>query len=174
MAFTIVNFRVRSGRYRGAVIVIPAGSPELMDAHLRVRREVFCGEQGVTEAEEIDGRDEEPGTLCAVGIVDGEVIAAGRLLDLDTPVVHVGRVAVLASARGTGLGRELMRGLERLAVEHTTGPLTLVLDAQEYAQGFYASLGFERTPRERFLDARIWHVEMAKQVRPEVEQEQTP
>lgn len=57
-----------------------------------------------------------------------------------------------------------MRGLERLAVENTTGPLTLVLDAQEYAQGFYASLGYERTPRERFLDARIWHVEMAKQV----------
>lgn len=145
--------------------VITADTPELLAEHFRIRREVFIGEQGVTEAEEVDGRDDLPGTLLAVGLVGGRVVAAGRLLDLDTPVAHVGRVAVLAEARGGGLGRELMRGIERLALQHTHGPLTLVLDAQEHAEGFYASLGYARTPRERFLDARIWHVEMARQAR---------
>lgn len=102
--------------------------------------------------------------------MDVVIADTGRLLDMDTrdldmTVAHIGRVAVAASHRGTGLGRELMVGLERLAVEHTTGPLRLVLDSQEYASGFYASLGYQRTERERFLDARIWHVEMAKRVR---------
>ena len=145
--------------------VIVADTPGLLEEHHRIRREVFIGEQDVTEAEEWDGRDEEPGTLRVVGLVHGRVVAAGRLLDLDTAVVHVGRVAVEAGHRGSGLGRELMLGLERVAVEHTSGPLRLVLDAQEYAAGFYGSLGYARTPRDRFLDARIWHVEMAKTVR---------
>lgn len=148
------------------VLEVRAADEEtLMAEHLRVRREVFVGEQGVTEAEEIDGRDGEPGTLCAVGLLHGEVVAAGRLLNLDTPVAHVGRVAVLSAHRGSGLGRTLMLGLERLALENTSGPLTLVLDAQEYAEGFYRSLGYQRTQRERFLDARIWHVEMSRRVR---------
>lgn len=160
--------------------VVIADTEHLLDEHHRIRREVFIDEQGVTEDEEWDGRDELPGTLRVVGLQDGEVVAAGRLLDLDsrdlgspnldardpdTIVAHLGRVAVAASHRGTGLGRELMAGLERLAAEHTAGPLRLVLDAQEYASGFYASLGYQPTARERFLDARIWHVEMAKQVR---------
>lgn len=155
--------------------VVVADTEHLLDEHHRIRREVFIDEQGVTEDEEWDGRDELPGTLRVVGLQDDEVVAAGRLLDLDTRdldspdpdtiVAHLGRVAVAASHRGTGLGRELMIGLERLAAEHTAGPLRLVLDAQEYASGFYASLGYQPTARERFLDARIWHVEMAKQVR---------
>lgn len=160
--------------------VVIADTEHLLDEHHRIRREVFIDEQGVTEDEEWDGRDELPGTLRVLGLQDGEVVAAGRLLDLDSRdlnspnpdtgdpdsiVAHLGRVAVAASHRGTGLGRELMVGLERLAAEHTTGPLRLVLDAQEYASGFYASLGYQPTARERFLDARIWHVEMAKQVR---------
>lgn len=145
--------------------VVAATTPALLQHHHRVRREVFIDEQGVTEDEEWDGRDELPGTLRAVGLLDDEVVAAGRLLDLDGEVVHVGRVAVLADHRGTGLGRELMRGLERLALEATDGPLRLVLDAQQYAQGFYESLGYARTPREPFLDARIPHVEMDKVAR---------
>ena len=130
--------------------------------HHEVRRRVFIEEQGVTEDEEWDGRDELATTLRAVGVLDGVVVAAGRLLDLGSEHVHVGRVSVLAEHRGTGLGRKLMIGLERLAREHSPGQVTLVLDAQEYAQGFYESLGYARTPRDRFLDARIWHVEMAK------------
>ncbi|MGA4506597.1 GNAT family N-acetyltransferase [Propionibacteriaceae bacterium G1746] len=150
--------------------VVLADTPQLLAEHFRIRREVFIGEQGVTEAEEVDGRDDLPTTACVVGLLDhegspGTVVAAGRLLDLDHPSVHVGRVAVSSSVRGSGLGRELMRGLEHLAAQLTTGELTLVLDAQEYAQGFYASLGYARTARERFQDARIWHVEMAKRVR---------
>lgn len=148
-----------------AMDVLVADTPALLEGHHRVRREVFIDEQGVTEDEEWDGRDDLADTLRVVGVLDGEVVAAGRLLDLDHEDVHVGRVAVVSSVRGTGLGRELMVGLERLALAHTTGPRRLVLDAQEYAQGFYGSLGYERTDRDRFLDARIWHVEMAKVAR---------
>ena len=145
--------------------VVAADTQVLMSEHLRIRREVFIDEQQVTEDEELDGLDELDSTLCLVGRIDGQVVAAARLVDMDTDHVHVTRVAVERSRRGQGLGAEMMTGAEAMALSRTTGPLWLVLDAQEHAQGFYEALGYRRTEKERFLEARMWHVEMTKRAR---------
>ena len=39
--------------------VRPAAGPQELDAAIELRREVFVGEQGVSEADEFDGREEE-------------------------------------------------------------------------------------------------------------------
>lgn len=128
-----------------------------------LRWEVFVTEQGVLAAEELDGRDELPGTVHLVAVdATGQDVGTARLLeDPDRPgVVHVTRVAVSAGARGTGVGRALMAELERIAwAEYATGTppsVRVELSAQESAIAFYAALGYE-IGGERYLDARMWH-----------------
>lgn len=137
-------------------------TPDDLADHLMIRRVVFIDEQQVSPSEEYDGRDELPTTMAMVLRCDGAPAATGRLLDVGSSVVHLGRLAVLAEHRGRGLGRAMVQALEQLAVRHQPQRFTMVLDAQEQAAGFYADLGYTRTQRERFLDAGIWHVEMQR------------
>lgn len=152
-----------------------------------VRLEVFVAEQGVPVEEEVDDLDTAPTTSHVLATrADGYAVGTGRLLsDPDHPgEVHLGRLAVRADARGHGLGARLVVALEGLALaDHglgpdaaTTGPdavatpgadtlsVTVVLAAQEHAIGFYERLGYELVPGERFLDAGIWHRDMAHRI----------
>ncbi len=97
---------------------------------------------------------------------DGTVVGTGRLL-LDGPGhVHLGRLAVLAEHRGRRVGALLVRAIEALALErHAAGEppaVEVVLSAQESAMGFYAALGYAAVSGERYLDAGIWHQDMAR------------
>ncbi|HLR58284.1 MAG TPA: GNAT family N-acetyltransferase [Beutenbergiaceae bacterium] len=147
------------------VTVLPVTTPEQMSAARRIRREVFIDEQGVKEAEEMDGRDDAPSTrhVLAFGR-DQTAIGTARLL-VDRPgLVHIGRVAVLPRARGRGIGTAIMTALEQLAsAEHAdaTGQVRIELSAQESALDFYRNLGYEIAP-DRYLDARIWHQDAHK------------
>lgn len=141
-----------------------------MAAALRIREEVFVGEQGVTLEEEHDGLDELASTTHVLAVApDGEPVGTARLLtDPEHPgVVHVGRVAVRQAGRGTGVGRALMAEVERIALaDHAVeGPegraVRVELSAQETAIGFYTTLGYAISG-ERYLDARIWHRDASK------------
>ncbi|HLS13729.1 MAG TPA: GNAT family N-acetyltransferase [Beutenbergiaceae bacterium] len=139
-----------------------SGVQGLARAHA-LRWEVFVTEQGVLAAEELDGRDELPGTVHLVAVDStGQDVGTARLLaDPDRPgVVHVTRVAVSSTARGRGVGRALMADAERIALaEYATGTppsVRVELSAQESAIAFYAALGYD-IGVERYLDARIWH-----------------
>lgn len=139
-----------------------------------VRLEVFVGEQGVPFVEEIDARDFEASTLHVLARgADGTALGAGRiLLEPDHPgQVHLGRLAVRRVARGTGLGAQLVRVLEALALEHAGVPaqargaaVVVILSAQEQAMGFYEHCGYRPLDRGRYLDAGIWHRDMARTV----------
>lgn len=123
-------------------------------ACLALRRAVFIVEQGVSEAEELDGRDGAAVHLLAE--LGGQPVGCARLLRQgDTG--QVGRVCVLAPARGHGIGQALMRA----AVAHfrATGAARIVLGAQTHALGFYAALGFVATGPE-YHDAGILHRDM--------------
>lgn len=121
-----------------------------------LRRAVFIDEQGVSEADEIDDQDDAAIHLLATD--DGRPLATARLVTLgDT--VKVGRVCVLAPARGTGLGAALMRA----AVEQARaipGVIRVKLGAQTHALGFYERLGF-RAYGDVFDDAGVPHRMMA-------------
>lgn len=147
-----------------------------------VRLEVFVGEQDIPFIEEIDARDFEPTTwhVLASG-ADGVPLGAARLLvEPEHPGrVHLGRLAVRLTTRGTGLGALLVAAVEEAALEHAAAPLdaeaaaaagvapgtrgvTVVLSAQEQAMGFYERCGYRTMTGERYLDAGIWHQDMAR------------
>ena len=133
-----------------------------------VRLEVFVGEQAVPFIQEIDARDEEPTTihLLARG-ADGTPLGAGRILmeRAHPGRVHLGRLAVRRVARGTGLGARVVVALEQAALSHSCRPcVEVVLSAQEQAMGFYESCGYRVLNGRRYLDAGIWHQDMARTV----------
>lgn len=119
----------------------------------RIRRRVFGGEQGVSEEHDRDPRDADAFHLLLIR--DGEAIGTARLLRDGT----IGRVALLPTARGHGLGRVLMEAVEDLARRH--GIRRVHLHAQVHATGFYARLGYHRHG-EPFVEAGILHNEMEK------------
>ncbi|MBA4534151.1 GNAT family N-acetyltransferase [Brevibacillus halotolerans] len=134
---------------------------ELQDA-LHVRRVVFIEEQQVPEDLEIDEHDQlsDP-TIHVIAYRDIEPAATGRLRSPEQGVGKIERVAVKQETRGTGLGRELMLHLEKIAVQQ--GNSTLKLSAQLQAQPFYEKLGYEGYG-EIFDDAGIDHIMMKKQL----------
>ena len=145
-----------------------------------VRLEVFVGEQAVPFVLEIDARDFLATTVHVLAVgADGAALGAGRLLR--DPVrpgrVHLGRLAVRRIARGTGLGARLVAALEAAAPTAlapapgagASGPaipgvagITVVLAAQEQAMGFYERCGYREVGGGRYLDAGIWHWDMAR------------
>jgi putative N-acetyltransferase (TIGR04045 family) len=82
-----------------------------LDAHFWLRRSVFVDEQGLFDDDDRDGRDEEPLTLHAIGLVDGEPCGAVRLYPLDAASLEWkgDRLAVHADHRTNHLGADLVR-----------------------------------------------------------------
>ena len=127
-----------------------------MEAVLDIRARVFIEEQNVPEAEERDGRDGE--ALHLIAFADGTPVGTARILVQDG-LGKIGRVAVLASHRGTGLGKALIRAaLDQIKAE---GLGRAKLGAQTHAIGFYESLGFVAEGPE-YMDAGIPHRDMVR------------
>ncbi|WP_112311477.1 GNAT family N-acetyltransferase [Pseudogemmobacter bohemicus] len=119
-----------------------------------LRRLVFIEEQAVSEAEEVDGRDGEALHLLAT---DGQPLGTARIL-IEGATGKIGRVCVLATARGRGIGQALMR--EAVAVLRMQPGVTRAkLGAQIHALGFYEALGF-RAYGPEYQDAGIAHRDM--------------
>ena len=126
-----------------------------IDTCRHLRRVVFIEEQGVTEADEVDGLDAEAIHLLAF---DGaSPVGTARLL-LNGSVGKIGRVCVLPSARGTGLGAALIRAALEV-LRDQPGVREAYLGSQSHATGFYEKLGFA-VEGEEFLDAGIPHRHM--------------
>ena len=117
--------------------VIIATTPAQRDDAFAVRIAVFVEEQGITRSDELDDFDASA-THC-VGYVDAARVAAGRLLLFDD-YAKIGRMAVLASHRGTGVGALVLDALEREATAH--GIRHIKLSAQLHARGFYERCGY--------------------------------
>jgi len=150
--------------------LVSADEPDPSSAHrerlescLEIRREVFTLGQGVPEALEFDGLDEEADHLLALS-TDGnaeEPIGTARMRVIEG-AAKAERVAVRASERRLGVGRALMEAIERRARDRGCG--RVVLNAQVAVLGFYEELGYEsRGPV--FEEAGIAHRAMEKRLR---------
>ncbi len=141
------------------MIEVRLAGPADMPALLALRHEVFVVEQHVPVEEEYDALD----ATCehAVGLVDGVARATGRLLAPNDRVAVVGRMAVAANARGTGLGARVLAVLERRAAQRDAD--VVELHAQVTAIGFYAKQGYTAYGPV-YLDAGIEHRDMRKDV----------
>ena len=122
-----------------------------------LRRVVFIDEQGVSEADELDGQDGRAVHLLAW---DGACpVGTARLL-IKGGVGKIGRVCVLPEVRGSGLGAALIgAALEELG--RIPGVTEAYLGSQSHATGFYEKLGFQ-VEGEEFMDAGIPHRHMRR------------
>lgn len=126
-----------------------------LKACLLLRRIVFIQEQAVSEADELDELD---GVAIHLLASDGGTPVGTARIVLAGASGKIGRVCVLPSHRGTGLGAALIRAtLDRLRAEPAIA--TAQLGAQSYAIGFYERLGFSAFGLE-YLDAGIPHRDM--------------
>ncbi len=134
---------------------------------VRLRLNVFVVEQECPTESELDGRDLEPGAwhywITGTGEPDEqgesdeyEVIGYLRVLRDRDDTVHIGRVCVAQSARGSGVGRELMR----VAVDDFMGE-RIEMSAQTHALGFYRSFGFVEHG-EQYREEGIPHIAMRR------------
>jgi len=136
----------------GLIIEICEGDwATLGEAAGEIRRRVFIEEQQVPREEEWDGRDSDCRHFLALH--EGNPLGTARLL----PDAHIGRVAVLAEARGLGIGVALMRAA--IDAARRDGHARVELAAQTHALAFYEHLGFMAVGDE-FLDADIPHRNM--------------
>ena len=119
---------------------------------LRVRSEVFVTGQKCLYVDP-DGRDF--GSVQVFASKGERIIACLRIYGKEAGVVQIGRVAVIESLRGSGIGRMMMRQAISHVTEHSTDE-KIYLEAQTYAIGFYEKLGF-KVISDEFLDEGIPH-----------------
>lgn len=122
-----------------------------LDACLALRRKVFIEEQGVSEAEEIDGKDIE--AIHVLARQGKTPVGCARLLAFGT-TAKIGRVCVLPEFRGKAVGIALIEACHDAA--RTTGATRAILGAQTQALSFYERLGYAGYG-ELFDDAGIPH-----------------
>ena len=120
-----------------------------------VRRVVFVDEQGFVD--DIDADDARSWHLTVRQ--DGEPVAAARLLPEGDTSLHAGRICVLQSHRGAGLGRRVMEAVAEQA--RALGARRIMLGAQEYAAPFYEKCGY-RSCGPVFFEQGAPHVPMKK------------
>ncbi len=133
--------------------------PDVYDM-LALRQKVFMVEQGIPVLD-ADGYDIEAWHLCGRS-AEGLVAYARIFLPReDSHVVKIGRVLVAHSARGRGLGHQLMK--QALDCAQDLAPQTPVLvSAQAHLTEFYESLGFG-VHGELYDDHGVPHVDMLRQ-----------
>jgi predicted GNAT family N-acyltransferase len=141
----------------GAVDVRRVTTREDLAAAYAIREDVFVAGQGVPLELERDVLDR-----VAVHVLarrDGHPVATGRLVARDDGVGVLGRIAVIASERGNGLGVAVMQALEDNARD--LGLDRIELHAQTHALAFYQRLGYSPVGEE-YVEAGIPHLSMDK------------
>ncbi len=135
-----------------------ATGPEDVRGAVAVREQVFCGEQGVPLAVEIDGLDDSALHLVATEPAGGRVIGTLRLL-LAGGTAKIGRVAVEREWRGQGIASRMLGLALDLARER--GAVEARLASQVDATGLYQRAGFT-VQSDPFEEAGIPHVWMGR------------
>jgi YbgC/YbaW family acyl-CoA thioester hydrolase len=121
-----------------------------------IRRAVFTQEQGIDAALDDDGRDAAAIHAVAFNRL-GLPLGTGRLVAVAPRIAKIGRMAVVASMRGSSVGRQLLDAL--IDAARSRGDKEAMLHAQASAIGFYARHGWvARGPA--FEEAGITHQEM--------------
>ena len=111
---------------------------ELVQAQ-QIRHQVFVEEQGIPAELEYDEADRTATHVLAYQ--DEHAVATGRLLISVDGLGILGRIAVIASERGQGIGGQVVRQLEQCAV--AADVQRLILHPHAYLEKFYTDLGYQ-------------------------------
>ncbi|MBR2370128.1 MAG: GNAT family N-acetyltransferase [Paludibacteraceae bacterium] len=131
---------------------------------LRVRSEVFVVEQDCAY-QDMDGDDKESiHVWLTEGVTEGneaegeKVVALARVCPAGVHLSTISIGRVITTVRGKGYGKQIMLAAIDVAVERF-GATSIDIEAQEYAKGFYESVGFKQTSDTFMLDG-IPHIKM--------------
>lgn len=127
------------------------------------RQQVFVLEQQCLYPD-IDGYDQAAHHLMAWHTVDGKRELAAYLRCIAPGVKYtemsLGRVLTAPSARGSGIGRQLLeQGIARAEALHPGHSFRI--GAQQYLEKFYASFGFS-TVTAPYDEDGIMHIDMVR------------
>ena len=123
-----------------------ASSAVDLESVKEMRYKVFTIEQGIAHQLDDDGLDDSSIHVLgyhqevAASLVSGRLTINGR-----TGVIS--RIAVYKEYRGLKLGQEVVKRLEKLAIE--MGVETLSLSPHAYLEKFYADLGYHTVSGEK-------------------------
>lgn len=132
-----------------------------LDRIYRARQQVFAIEQDCVYLD-VDGVDPACWHLAAWSDTQAEPLAYARIVapGVKYAEASIGRVITTPAARGTGLGRELVRRAVAQAVALYPGQ-GIRISAQAHLSRFYGGFGFERVGKE-YMEDGIPHVEMLR------------
>ena len=122
---------------------------------LRVRSEVFVVEQNCVY-QDMDGDDQKAIHLWLT--VADKVVALARVCPAGTHMEEVSIGRVITTERNKGYGKQMMLHAIDAAIGHFNAK-RIDIEAQEYARGFYESVGFRQSSESFILDG-IPHIKM--------------
>ena len=126
---------------------------------MQLRNEVFVVEQNCVYQ---DADNKDISSWQFMGWDNEKLVAFTRLLPpgLAYEQASIGRVVTSPSARGSGIGKELMQQSIK-EIKDLFGEVPIKIGAQLYLQKFYTALGFVQTS-EIYLEDGIQHIEMVR------------
>lgn len=141
--------------------VLPITSAPDLEAAFAIRRAVFVIEQNVDAREEYEFEDESHHFLASTPDADGQLTPSGTARWRRTEKgVKMERFAVLASFRGQGVGKALVRAVLDDIFSQQPDPIeSIYLHAQVTAMPLYAGFGFVPVG-PMFEEAGIQHYKM--------------
>lgn len=119
-----------------------------------IRLRVFVREQGVPQEIELDKDDQRASHFLAT--VQGRAVGTARLV-VENGRAKIGRMAVLKSYRGKGVGKALLK--RAIGSARKKKVKMIYLHAQVPVIGFYEKMGFQCIGR-LFMEAGIPHRKM--------------
>ena len=122
---------------------------------LRVRSEVFVVDQNCVY-QDMDNDDQNSIHLWLT--VAEKVVTLARVCPAGTHMQEVSIGRVVTTERGQGYGKQIMLHAIEAAKAHF-GARQIDIEAQEYARGFYESVGFRQSSDTFMLDG-IPHIKM--------------
>ena len=130
-------------------------TPDELYELLRVRCEVFVVEQNCVY-QDMDGDDQKSIHIWMTD--EDKIVALARVCPAETHMKEVSIGRVITTERGKGYGKQIMLYAIDAAIEYFNAK-RIDIEAQEYAKGFYESVGFRQSSTSFILDG-IPHIKM--------------
>ncbi|MGY5451217.1 GNAT family N-acetyltransferase [Agarivorans sp. MS3-6] len=130
-------------------------STEQLYQIIGLREAVFVVEQNCPY-QDVDGRDQNAWHL--LGTQSNQLLAYARAFEPTELDSSIGRVVTAASARGQGLGQQLMQHAIHFC-QAQWPKANIHISAQRYLENFYQGLGFA-VCSEPYLEDNIPHIGM--------------
>lgn len=139
------------------MIAVKVSAANDIESCFKIRIQVFVNEQKVPLIDEIDHKDSISTHFLAY--INKEPIGTARLVPDKDRVCHLGRLAVLKSARKQGAAKLLVHSVHVEAKKQ--GFTKSIIHAQLYLKTFYSSMGYVEDSGEVFIEDGLEHLSMS-------------